>query len=141
MRAVLICCLALLPSCSLFEKEKEEPKKETRTRLVGRIASIPSGSNFVLIESYGPWRVGDGGLLSGVGGEGRTSNLKATGEKLDRYVAADIISGVAKIGDSVYYRSIADSKEETAPGSPTVPGATTPGLETQKAPVDIPAKP
>ena len=72
---------------------------------------MPAEGDFVLIESYGPWRVPEGGLLSAAGADGRTANLVVTGEKLGRHAAADLRSGVAKVGDSVYYRPIKDSTE------------------------------
>jgi hypothetical protein len=119
MRSLLTTALALalISSCSLPEEAKEEPaKSETRPRLVGRIASVPAGGGFVLIESYGPWRVSEGGLLSGVGGDGRSSSLVVTGEKLGRHAAADIRSGEVKVGDPVYYRPL---KEESGPENGT----------------------
>lgn len=104
--------LATLPSCSLPEEGKGAPAmSETRPRLVGRIASIPAGGEFVLIESYGPWRVPEGGSLSGVGVDGRSSSLVVTGERLGRHVAADLRSGDANVGDPVYYRPLKDQPE------------------------------
>ena len=142
MRILLLSALALLPSCSLFKKDEEKPKEQpAKSSLVGRVASMPAGHDFVLIESYGSWDVPDGGLLSGIGTEGRTSNLVATGEKMGQYAAADIRSGVAKIGDPVYYRPIAEPKETTAIANPAVPGAKTKELETQKDSLKSPAKP
>jgi hypothetical protein len=142
MRLLLLPVLALLASCSLFEDEKREAPMETsRPRLVGRVASIPAGADFVLIEAYGPWKVPDGGMLSGIGTEGRTSNLAVTGEKSGQFLAADIRSGVAKIGDSVYYRPVAGSGEALASEEPAAPGALPPQLETQKAADEDPAKP
>ena len=143
MRLLLVPLLALLlPSCSLFRSEEEIPDESpTKPRLVGRVAQIPSGSDFLLIESYGAWDVPDGGLLSGVGTEGRTSNLVATGEKLGQYAAADIRSGVAKIGDSVYYRPIADSNSSPEIGSPAANGEGNSKIETEKRPAEAPAKP
>jgi len=139
MRILLVpLLLAILPSCSLFKEKEEEPKLDpTKPRLVGRVAQIPSGSDFLLIEAYGSWKVPDGGLLSGVGTEGRTSNLVATGEKLGQYAAADIRSGLAKVGDSVYYRPIADSNEP----APTIAGEKKSELESQKESGEMPAKP
>ncbi len=82
MRILMIPLLGLLASCSLFQDEKpKETRSETAPKLVGRVAATPSGADFVLIEAYGPWRVPDGGLLAGLGNEGRTSSLAATGEK------------------------------------------------------------
>lgn len=108
----LLPLLACLTACSLStETEKEAIRSETTSRLVGRVASVPEGGAFVLIEAYGPWRVPEGGLLSGIGTEGRTSNLVVSGEKLGRFAAADIRSGVAKVGDAVYFRPV---KEEGA---------------------------
>ena len=138
MRLLLLLALAGLSSCSLFKDEEEKPgESATKPSLVGRVASVQEGSGFVLIESYGPWKVPDGGLLSGIGTEGRTSNLVATGEKLGQYAAADIRSGLAKVGDSVYYRPIADSNEP----APTIAGEKKSELETQKESGETPAKP
>lgn len=142
MRMLLIPLAALLPSCSLFEKEKKMPEEDpTKPRLVGRVAQIPSGGGFVLVESYGSWEVPDGGLLSGVGTEGRTSNLVATGEKLGQFAAADIRSGLAKIGDPVYYRPIADSGNTPMIGDPASKGEKAIEFETQKEPGEVSAKP
>lgn len=143
MRMLLVPLLALLSSsCFLFKSKEELPEdSKTKPRLVGRVAQIPSGSDFLLIESYGAWEVPDGGLLSGVGTEGRTSNLVATGEKLGQYAAADIRSGLAKIGDSVYYRPIADSNSSPEIGSPAADGEGNSKIETEKRPAEVPAKP
>jgi hypothetical protein len=142
MRLLLLPVLCLLSSCSLFEDEKkEEPKETTRPKLVGRVASTPSGADFVLIEAYGAWKVPDGGLLSGIGSEGRTANLAVTGEKSGQFLAADIRSGVAKVGDSVYYRPVAGSEEAVATEEPATTGAPPPQLETPKAVEEDPASP
>jgi hypothetical protein len=141
MRMLLPPVLALLASCSLFEDEKKEVTKETsRPKLVGRVASTPSGADFVLIEAYGPWKVPEGGMLSGLGTEGRTSNLAVTGEKSGQFLAADIRSGVAKVGDSVYYRPVAGSEEALASEEPAA-GASPSQLETKKTAEEDPAKP
>lgn len=128
MRRLLSIAIALgCPACS-WKGGDESPAtaSETSPRLVGRVASIPSGGDFVLIEVYGPWRVPEGGLLSAVGTEGRAANLVATGEKLGRHAAADIRSGVAKVGDSVYYRPIKDS--DGAPPDPASPAEAPAGV-------------
>jgi len=136
MKLRLLPLLALVfagvSSCSSSKDEEKKPEVfATKPSLVGRVASVQEGSGFVLIESYGPWRVPDGGLLSGIGTEGRTSNLVATGEKLGQFSAADIRSGVAKVGDSVYYRPI---KEESGSGTSVEtpsPSQPAPELETK----------
>lgn len=141
MRVLFFPLFALLASCSLFKDDPPPPKSSTAPRLVGRVASTPSGADFVLIEAYGPWKVPDGGILAGIGNEGRTSNLAATGEKMGQYLAADIRSGVAKVGDSVYYRPMGDSAEESASPAPTIEGTPSSQLETQKTPGSVPTKP
>ncbi len=119
MRLILIGGFALLSSCSLFKDEPVESSgSETKPKLVGRIAHVPADGGFVLIESYGPWRVPDGGLLTGSGSEGRTANLVATGEKLGQHAAADIRSGVAKVGDSVYFRPLGAEEDGDSTDSP-----------------------
>ncbi|WP_265594089.1 hypothetical protein [Haloferula sp. BvORR071] len=145
MRVLVIpvCALSLfLNSCSLFkDEEPKEKPKSAHPVLVGRVASTPPGADFVLIETYGAWKVPDGGLLSGIGNEGRTSNLAATGEKLGQYLAADVRSGVAKVGDSVYYRPIAEPEEGPALSAPAAEGHPSSQLETQKDSSAEPAKP
>ena len=132
MRMLLLLGLFLLPSCSLLDDENETPEvSETKPKLVGRVALVPPKGDFVLIESYGPWRIPDGGLLSGMGPE-RASTLVSTGEKLGQHVAADIRSGTAKVGDSVYFRPVKDSQvEETAIEVP-VPSTADPVIEEKK---------
>ena len=142
MRITLLPGLLLLNSCSFFGGGAEEVlETDTKPRLVGRIALIPTRENFVLIESYGPWRVPEGGVLTGIGTEGRTSNLVVTGEKLGQHVAADIRLGVAKVGDAVYYRSLGGGSEgEDSVDSPA-PAPNSPGIEAQKTQPESPAKP
>lgn len=79
-----------------------EGQKTERPRVVGRVATIPTGKSFVLIQAYGTWNIPTGSLLTTQGPEGRSANLKTTGEKLGQYAAADIQSGTLEIGDGVY---------------------------------------
>lgn len=142
MRIALLPAFLLLGSCSFFGSGSEESvKPESRSQLVGRIALVPSKEDFVLIESYGPWRVPEGGLLSGIGTEGRTSNLVVTGEKLGQHVAADIRLGVAKVGDAVYYRPLGVGSEGDESVDSPASAPNTPELETQKSDAESSAKP
>jgi hypothetical protein len=144
MRALPLFGICLVSSCSLFGgKEEIPPDSATKPRIVGRIALVPAGENFVLIESYGPWRVPEGGVLAGIGTDGRTANLVVTGEQLGQHAAADVRSGVAKVGDAVYYRPLGDQEGESPPESvdPPAPASAPADLETQKTSSDSPAKP
>ncbi len=142
MRLILIGGIFLVASCSWFaQKPVEAPTSESQPRLVGRVAHVPAAGGFVLIESYGAWQVPDGGLLSGVGTEGRTANLVATGEKLGQHVAADIRSGVAKVGDSVYYRPLGNGGEEDESVVSPAPDGSMPQNEVQKNKPEPPVKP
>jgi hypothetical protein len=100
----LMLCIALVPACA--DKPEKEPAKQTeekdKPRLVGRVASIPADREFVLIQAYGTWSVATGSILTTQGPEGRAANLRATGEKLGQFAAADIQSGTLEIGDGVY---------------------------------------
>lgn len=91
-------CL-LLAACA---KEPEDTPTEPKPRLVGRIASIPAGRDFVLIQAYGKWTVETGSVLTTQGADGRAANLLSTGEKLGQYAAADIRTGTLEVGDGVY---------------------------------------
>jgi hypothetical protein len=92
-----------LSSCADKPDPRPAPtEKKEEARLVGRIASIQSSQNFVLIQSYGNWNTQTGATLATVGTDGRAANLKVTGEKIGQFAAADIKSGTLEIGDSVY---------------------------------------
>lgn len=82
--------------------EKQEKSKNEAPQLVGIIASIPPGSEFVLIQSYGPWKQPAGTILTTRGGNERTANLRFSGETLGQFAAADIQSGSVEKGDAVY---------------------------------------
>jgi hypothetical protein len=96
--------LFLLSACA--EKPEKEPtaqvEEKPKPRLVGRIASIPADREFVLIQAYGKWSIATGAILTTQGPEGRAANLRATGENLGQFAAADIQSGTLEIGDGVY---------------------------------------
>ncbi|MFD2257405.1 hypothetical protein ACFSSA_12040 [Luteolibacter algae] len=100
----VFCIFCLLPCCAdkPEEKPKEKAEDPTKAKLVGRVASIPADRKFVLIQAYGNWEVETGSILTTQGPEGRAANLRATGEKLGQYAAADIQSGTLEIGDGVY---------------------------------------
>jgi hypothetical protein len=103
LTAALVVCV-FMPACAekpeMTPTEKADP--ESKPHLVGRIASIPSNREFVLIQAYGTWKVETGSVLTTQGPEGRAANLLATGEKLGQYAAADIRTGTLEIGDGVY---------------------------------------
>ena len=109
-----------LPGCSLFhpaEKKDEKKDRKPQSKLVGRIASISADGKFVAIQSYGPWQVPAGGILTTQGPDQRVSNLRCSGEKLGQFAAADIQAGLPGAGDAVFYSPAEPSK----PGGPGVP--------------------
>lgn len=92
----------LLTACAGTEEpEEKKPEPQGRPVIVGRVASIPPGNSFVLIQSYGDWTVADGTVLTTRGTEERAGNLLVTGEKLGQFAAADIQSGDVHVGDAV----------------------------------------
>jgi hypothetical protein len=101
----------LLPfwlSCGVPEnpnpEDTKEPKPSTAPKLVGRIATIPPGKQFVLIQSYGSWTIQPGTILTTRGPDSRTANLRVTGESNGQFAAADLQSGTLEVGDAVYSR-------------------------------------
>lgn len=95
-----------------------------RPRLVGRVATVPSDNRFILIQSYGSWKVPTGTVLISHGADGRTANLLATGEAMGQYAAADIQSGEVQPGDAVFARDLtkpttSDETTEPPPPAPT----------------------
>ncbi len=87
------------------EVEAKNPVAED-SNLVGRIASIPADKRFVLIQSYGVWKLESGAILTTRGPQGRTANLRTTGEKMGEFAAADLQSGMVEQGDAVYLQQI-----------------------------------
>ncbi len=128
-RLLLLCCL-LIPACAATKKEKaDEEKPKTMVagpKLVGRIASVPADKRFVLIQSYGPWAIETGRILTTRGPDNRTANLRTTGEKLGEFAAADIQAGTVEVGDAVYSQHV--PKPVETPAEPT----------TQLPPVELP---
>lgn len=120
----------LLVSCSWFgmkkSKDSENVEANQAPKLVGRIASIPADKKFALIQSYEAWKVETGSILTTRGSDGRTANLRVTGESMGQFAAADIQSGAVEIGDAVYSRHI---PKPTAP-----PTAVTEAVETPHDP-------
>jgi hypothetical protein len=120
-----ICAIATalsLSSCALFKFGKSDKTKEPPTseapQLIGRIASIPPDKRFVLIQSYGTWNVEVGTILTTRGPEERSANLLATGESLGQFAAADLQSGLVKVGDAVYSRHVPKTPPLPAPSIP-----------------------
>ena len=105
---------------------KPRKKPPEAPKLVGRIASIPADKRFVLIQSYGNWKIDPGTILTTRGPEDRTANLLATGESLGQFAAADLQSGLVEVGDAVYSRHV---PKPVPPASE--PAASSEPLETQ----------
>ena len=101
---------AVLVACGVFQSHKPAPPKAKSAteapKLIGRIASIPADKRFVLIQSYEKPTIETGMILTTRGAEGRTANLLATGESLGQFAAADVQSGLVKVGDAVYSRHV-----------------------------------
>ena len=89
---------------------------------------MPADKRFVLIQSYGTWKIEAGTILTSRGAEDRTANLLVTGESLSQFAAADLQSGRVEVGDAVYSRHA--PKPATPPAAsepadnqpPTTPG-------------------
>ncbi|RYD19335.1 MAG: hypothetical protein EOP88_19350 [Verrucomicrobiaceae bacterium] len=103
---LIAACMTCFASCANDKPAKpdETEKKLTSNapKLVGRIASMPADKRFVLIQSYGKWETESGAILTTLGPDSRTANLRVTGEKLGEFAAADVQSGDVEKGDAVY---------------------------------------
>jgi len=123
----MVAGLGLLAGCATTKDDDGKKKKpKARAVLVGRVASVPTGRGFVLIQSYGAWAVPGGATVfscgdceagQGDGEEGRLANLLPSGEKMGQFVAADVRSGQVAVGDAVYYRPEAPSKKPPSEGA------------------------
>ena len=89
-------------------------------RLSGRVYKVDKTAGYVLIRRYGLWRVSEGEVVESRG-EGRTSSLLPTGERLGEHVAADIRSGEVAVGDGVYIRKISTSETTESSVKPEKP--------------------
>ena len=122
----LTACAALKSDPHKSDKSKDKPPPEP-PKLVGRIASVPADKRFVLIQSYGDWKIETGTVLTSRGADERTANLRITGEKLGQFAAADLQSGAAEVGDAVYSRHIPKPPDPTATSEP---------IENEPLPID-----
>jgi len=114
VRWVALVCL--FSACSgSKDPEEEKPASAGRPEIVGRVASIPQGNSFVLIQSYGDWKVADGTILTTRGADERAANLRVTGEKLGQFAAADIQSGEVVVGDVVLLLPASPPRPEPEP--------------------------
>jgi hypothetical protein len=141
MKKWVVLPLALLmASCSLFGKKPVKKKEDDTPKLVGRVASLPVGGGYALVETYGRWQVPTGGLLTSAG-ENRAATLVASGEKVERFAAADIKSGTLEPGDAVFYRPIKDSDDEDATSKDGSKSKEPEGTENSKKEPSEPSKP
>ncbi len=103
---LIVATAVAISSCANDKDAKPDAEKKPAAtnapKLVGRIASIPPDKRFVLIQSYGKWEVESGSILTTLGPDQRTANLRVTGEKLGEFAAADVQSGDIAPGDAVY---------------------------------------
>jgi hypothetical protein len=117
-----IATLAALASCAAFKSEKPvNPSEKTvfeAPKLIGRVASTPADKRFVLIQSYERWNLEAGTILTTRGPDERTANLRATGEILGQFAAADIQSGLVEVGDAVYSRHVPKPPETPVSSEP-----------------------
>ena len=119
-QAGVVCLTILLGSCGHDKEPAKDEANGNPPKLVGRVASVPGDGGFVLIQSYGAWAVPDGEAVFSQGPDGRAANLLPTGEHLSQFVAADIRSGRAGVGDAVY--AVAKGKAGTAVKPTAAPG-------------------
>ena len=112
----LLTIALLIAACSptpVVPARKEEKKPAVAApQLVGRIATVPPDKRFVLIQSYGPWKVESGSVLTTRGADNRAANLRTTGETMGDFAAADFQSGNLQVGDAVYFQSFAKPQIE-----------------------------
>ena len=116
LRHTAIAALMLgFAGCESEPEEEKKPEPRGRVEIVGRIASVPPGRDFVLIQSFGDWKVRDGAILTTRGAGERSASLLVTGEKLGQFAAADIRAGEVAVGDAVLRLPAASPPPRTEP--------------------------
>jgi len=118
---LLVAAAGLIAACANTKDEEENKPAAApnHPKIVGRIASIPPGNSYVLIQSFGDWTVPTGTVLTTRGQDERAANLLVTGEKLGQFAAADIQSGDVKVGDAVLMLPGPSPQPEPAPPGET----------------------
>lgn len=121
----LVVSLAAILLVSCANDDEPIPVDKTgemaKPKLVGRIATVPSDRRFVLIQSYGSWKIPAGTVLTTRGTDERTANLLVTGEAMGQYAAADLQSGEVTVGDAVYSRDFSPPASNTTTPEPATP--------------------
>ncbi len=125
----LLAAAIALSACTAFQREKPgaEEKKPAAAdlKMIGRIASVPPDKRFVLIQSYDKSKIEAGTILTTRGDDGRSANLKITGERMGQFAAADVQSGSVVLGDAVYSLHVpkpaTEASETAAPDAENPP--------------------
>ena len=120
----------VVAGCATEDDGDKKPPAKASAALVGRVASVPKGQDFVLLQAYGTWSVPPGTPVFSAGPDGRVANLLPSGEKMGQFLAADLRDGEVKVGDGVYYRSAGGKPAKPAGSAPVPAGETAPAGET-----------
>ena len=97
-------CLCVVIGCADTTPPPKAEKTKQPDQLVARVASVYKAENYALIQRYGQLSLANDSILYSRGANGKSANLKVTGERLGQFLAADILSGDLDIGDAVYLR-------------------------------------
>lgn len=128
LAAAVFLIAACAPAPAELKTADEKKPSAPGPELVGRVATVPADKRFVLIQSYGPWKVETGSVLTTRGPDERAANLRATGETLGEFAAADLQSGSIQVGDAVYRQPvIKPSETATTAEAPPNQGTASPG--------------
>ncbi len=101
-------------------KDEAERAEPASVRVVGEIASVHPGEGFVLIRRHARAYFGEGNTLASLGPDGGTASLQLTGERLGRFLAADIREGTPAKGDLVIVRTLPEGSEAASSPVPEV---------------------
>ncbi len=103
--------VCFLNSCAGSKPEVvEKLENSVPDKMVGRVASVNSAAEYVLIQRFGRLEIPEDAILYTLGsstvGDDSVASIKVTGERLGQFLAADIVTGKLQVGDAVYLRTL-----------------------------------
>ncbi len=113
--SLLAGCLCVVGGCADTAPPPKAEKTKQPDQLVARVASVYKAENYALIQRYGQLSLANDSILYSRGANGKSANLKVTGERLGQFLAADILSGDLDIGDAVYLRIFENQDKSKVP--------------------------
>lgn len=129
----------------LAETSSEEAAARLGANAVGQVAYVDDAEQFLLIRTLEGLALPAGAALETREGGKQTAVLQTTAERKDSFVAADILQGHPRAGESIYPSKVKVSQPvaglpvPVSPATGTAAGSSSPAVPAMALPQPVPA--